>query len=187
MQRRPLLAALGAGLMAPGTAWSQTAPPPLPPVEVRQHLGATTRLHGAARLRMWGLAIYDARLWVGEAFQASRFEAAPLALELIYARSLKGPLIAERSVEEMRRGGPLADAEEQRWLGFMKRAFPDVGQGDRLTGTWDPVTGQSQFHVNGGAPQALRDAGFGARFFGIWLAPHSSQPEMRKQLLGLGS
>ncbi len=187
MRRRHMLLALAAGLALPGLVQAQSTPGPVPPAEVRQHLGAAARLQGAARLRMFGLAIYEARLWVAEGFEASRFEAKPLALELIYARSLKGPLIAERSVDEMRRGGPLAESDAQRWLAFMKQAFPDVAKGDRLTGIWDPASGQSHFHVNGGAAQALRDAAFGARFFGIWLAPHSSQPEMRNQLLSLGS
>jgi hypothetical protein len=31
----------------------------------------------------------------------------------------------------------------------------------------------------------LRDEAFGPRFFGIWLATHTSQPELREQLLGL--
>ena len=157
------------------------------PLEVRSHLGPQARLRGSARLRWLGLSIYDARLWVGPVFEPQRYEAAPLALELIYARALKGPLIAERSIDEMRRAGPLAEDEARRWLSFMKEVFPDVVEGDRITGAWDPSDARSAFHVNGGAPRTLRDPAFGPRFFGIWLSPHSSQPAMRQQLLGLGA
>lgn len=185
--RREALAAAAA--LACAAAWpaarAQTSGAATVPLEVRAHLGPQARLRGSARLRWLGLSIYDARLWVGPVFEPQRFDAAPLALELIYARPLKGPLIAERSIAEMRRAGPLGEDEQRRWLDFMTETFPDVGEGDRITGAWDPADARSAFHVNGGAPRALRDPGFGPRFFGIWLAPHSSQPAMRQQLLGL--
>lgn len=183
MQRRQLLLPLAA---VPLLAFAQ-AEPPAPPPEVRAHLGAGVRLRGAGRLRFLGLSVYDARLWVGEGFEPERFDARPLALELIYARSLKGPLIAERSIEEMRRGPPFGEAEAARWLAFMTEAFPNVDEGDRITGTWLPAEQRTGFHVNGAAPRLLRDAAFGPRFFGIWLAAHSSQPALRQQLLGLAA
>jgi hypothetical protein len=190
MQRRSCLAAV-AGLALAGvarTAASQPSTPrPTVPAEVRLHLGEQARLRGTARLRWFGLSVYDARLWVGPVFDPTRYEAAPLALELIYARALQGPQIAERSIEEMRRAGPLPDEATQRWLGFMKDVFPNVAEGDRITGAWDPADARSAFYVNGNSARALRDPAFGPRFFGIWLAPHSSQPAMRQQLLGLSS
>ena len=61
--------------------------------------------------------------------------------------------------------------------------FPDVREGDRLTGVQRP--GQSvAFFANGRATGELRDADFARRFFSIWLAPISSQPQLRQQLLG---
>jgi hypothetical protein len=183
-QRRGFLGAAAGLIVGAPAAWAQPASPVAPP-EVRQLLGAGANLRGAGRLRAWGLAIYDARLWVGPGFEPQRFEAAPLALELIYARALRGQLIAERSVEEMRRGPAFDESEAQRWLAFMRRAFPDVGAGDRITGAWDPSGARSMFFVNGSGPSVFSDAAFGPRFFGIWLAEHSSQPAMRAQLLGL--
>lgn len=187
-RREGLAATIGLTLAGvTGFAHAQSGAPPAVPLEVRAHLGAQARLRGSARLRWLGLAIYDARLWVGPVFEPQRFEAAPLALELVYARALKGPMIAERSMEEMRRAGPLAEDELRRWLAFMMDVFPDVGEGDRITGAWDPIEARSAFHFNGGTPRTLRDPAFGPRFFGIWLAPHSSQPALRQQLLGLTS
>ncbi len=173
--------------MAPLEVLAEGGAPVAVPPEVRQHLGPAARLQGSARLRVFGLSVYTARLWMGAGAEPQRFEAQALALELIYARSLKGPSIAERSIEEMRRGGPLEAADVQRWLAFMVQAFPNVDEGDRLTGTWSPSEGLSSFHVNGGAAKTLRDLAFGPRFFGIWLAPHTSEPAMRLQLLGRGS
>jgi Chalcone isomerase-like len=179
-KRRRLLLALAAWPLA-GRASIQ-APP-----EVHKYLGSEARLRGAARLRWLGLSVYNARLWVGERFEPEQFERRSLALELIYARALKGPLIAERSLDEMRRGPPMADDQAQRWLDFMKQTFPDVREGDRITGIWLPDDQRSAFYVNGTPAQVLRDPGFGPRFFGIWLAPHTSQPALRQQLLGISS
>jgi hypothetical protein len=183
LPRRRALAALALGGFVARPVGAQVKPVPVPP-EVQGSLGAAARLQGMARLRMLGLHIYDARLWVTSDFDAQRFEASPLALELIYARSLKGPAIAQRSLEEMRRGGPIADAVGQRWLGFMREAFPDVGADDRLCGVWQPQERRTAFFVNGAAGKTLADPEFGPRFFGIWLAQHSSQPELRLSLLG---
>ena len=188
MKRRELLSLTGLSLLPVlqvSSALAQVAPQV--PTEVQKYLGAEARLRGLARLRWLGLSIYEARLWVGDGFEPEQFERRQLALELVYARALKGPLIAERSLDEMRRGPPIAQEQAHRWLEFMKQAFPDVREGDRLTGVWLPGDQHSRFYFNGNASQALRDAGFGPRFFGIWLAPHTSQPALRQQLLGQAS
>lgn len=156
------------------------------PGEVADLLGARARLWGQSRLRFLGLHVYDARLWVGDGFDALRYDAGPLALELQYARALSGRQIARRSIDEMRRGGPLAEHEEKAWLAFMEQAFPDVREGDRITGLWQPRDRSTRFVHNGTVQHTLSDARFGPRFFGIWLAPHSSEPQMRAQLLRLG-
>lgn len=190
VQRRQVLGALAlGGCFAPLGVGAQDSAPgaPAAPNEVRQHLGPAARQQGSARLRFLGLSVYTARLWVGAGFEPQRFDAHPLALELIYARSLTGSKIAERSIDEMRRGGSLEAKDEQRWLNFMLQAFPDVREADRLTGTWLPSERVSGFQVNGAAARTLRDTAFGPRFFGIWLAPHTSEPSLRLQLLGLGS
>jgi hypothetical protein len=154
------------------------------PAEVAAELPAA-RLLGNGRLTFFGLHVYDARLWVAEGFSAERFAAHPLAIELEYARTLYGNLIAERSLEEMKRAGALGDAEAQRWLDTMKRIFPDVSKGDRITGLQRP--GEStRFFVNAALRGEVRDADFTRRFFGIWLAPQTSEPKLRQALLGPG-
>ncbi len=139
---------------------------------------------GQGRLRFLGLAIYDIVLWSPEAVQAARWSEQPLALALTYARSLKGRLIAERSIKEMERQGPLEAASAERWLSGMSTAFPDVNEGDRLTGRHDPQEG-ARFWLNGKPVGDAFDANFSRRFFGIWLSPQTSEPALRQKLLGL--
>ena len=152
------------------------------PAEVSAEL-AGARLQGAGRLTWFGLSVYDARLWAHERFTAAQFEREPIALELQYARSLEGKQIAERSLVEIQRGGTVAAADASRWLASMNQLFPDVNRGDRLTGVHQP--GEAvRFYFNGALRGEMRDADFARRFFGIWLAPSTSEPKLRLALLG---
>lgn len=170
-----------------GQAWSASATArmadaPVPP-EVAQHL-PQARLHGESRFRYFGFHVYDAQLWVPAGFDVARLFSQPLALSLVYARSLKARDIAERSIEEMRRQTSLSQADAERWLLDMTAAFADVRNGDRLTGLYQVGSGAS-FFLNGQATQVIKDPRFATLFFGIWLSPATSAPALRKELLGV--
>jgi hypothetical protein len=173
--RRTLIAALAA---APLAALARVAAPPEVPPEVP---GA--RLQGSGRLSFLGLHVYDARLWVADDFSVDRLDAVPYAIELEYARTLYGKLIAERSLGEMKRVPGIAGAQADRWLAWMTQTFPDVNKGDRITGVHRPAESARVF-VNGSLRGELRDAEFARRFFGIWLGPQTSEPGLRERLLG---
>lgn len=178
--RRQLLSLVAlSGLTSPARrAWANTsglaeqAPALLPQA---QKLGAAT-------YRYFGLAIYDMSLYALAPFKAAQFATVALALELRYARSLSGQAIAERSLAEMRRAAPFDAGREARWLGAMRAAFPDVKEGDRLTGVHDGKGGV-QFWFNGKLTHTLQDPEFARLFFGIWLAPTTSEPALRERLL----
>jgi hypothetical protein len=144
------------------------------------------RLQGSGRLRYFGLHVYDARLWSGAAAVGGDWAGVPFALELEYARSLDGAKIADRSLAEMRRQEEIAAPTAERWLAEMKRIFPDVRAGDRLTGVQRPGQG-ARFHINGAAAGEVPDAAFARLFFGIWLSPRTSEPALRTALLGAGT
>lgn len=176
MQRRAFFAAAFA---AAAPAFANT-----PPTEVAGEL-AGARLVGAGKLRFMGFSVYDARLWAPVQPIEARADplAVPLALELAYTRRLVGKLIAERSLAEMKRQGPIDDATGARWLQAMLQFFPDVAEGDRLTGVHRPGEAARFFH-NGRFVGEIRDAEFARRFFGIWLTPQTSEPSLREALLG---
>lgn len=172
MRRRPWLAAAGVAL-----AW---------PMAGRASVDTDGLvLRGQGTLRFLGLAIYEARLWVAPGFDPEQWQTHPLMLRLEYRRALDGRGIADRSLQEMRRGGPLAEEQAERWVAWMRESFPNVQAGDQISGRWAPSRQATAVRVNQGAWRELVDGAFGARFFGIWLAPHSSAPTLRAQLLGL--
>jgi hypothetical protein len=178
--------ALAALSLAPGVrAMGQATDAPAGmglPTELQSTLPAA-QLLGSGRLRFLGMSIYDSRLWVPSGFNAASYAQSPFALELIYRRGLSGKLIAERSLKEMRRQGSFSAQQEQAWLQAMEQAFPDVRDGDRITGLHTPGVG-ARFWFNGQARGTVADADFSRFFFGIWLSDASSEPQLRSQLLG---
>ena len=172
--RRALLALAG----LPFAAHAQPAPPPEVAAGVPQ-----ARLLGSGTLRFFGLQVYDARLWVGPRFDADAPAAAPLGLELEYARALAGHRIAERSLVEMKRVDGIGPEQAERWLEAMRSLFPDVQPGDRLTAINRPGEGL-HFHLNATPIGALREVEFARRFIAIWLGPQTSEPALRRLLLG---
>jgi hypothetical protein len=155
-----------------------------PPPEVAGGL-PDPRLVGQGRLTFLLLHVYDIRLWTTADFAPERWAEAPLALEITYARTLYGDAIAERSLEEMQRQGELPAGRGEAWLAEMKRLFPDVRAGDRLTGVHSPGQG-ARFYLNGQLRGAVRDPDFTRRFFGIWLSAQTSEPGLRERLFGRG-
>ena len=153
-------------------ASATTATPPLP----------NTRLAGQARHRVWGFEVYDAALWVAPGFSADAPERQAFALELRYLRDFSARDIASRSIDEMRRSGPLTPEQAAQWQKALESTLPDVRKGDRLTGVNQP--GQSTaFWLNGKPIGDIAGADFAQRFFGIWLSPQTSAPPLREALL----
>ena len=138
---------------------------------------------GSGELRFLGLSIYQARLWVSPRFDASDFGAHPLALELTYQRAFSAEAIAKRSLEEMRRIGSFTEVQATRWQQALQAALPDVQPGDRLVGLYQPGTGAT-FQLRGRTVGTVADPAFARLFFGIWLSPLTSEPQLRAALLG---
>ena len=185
LHRRQALALLPALWLMPMAHTHALARAAAAPVELAGELPGA-RLQGSGQMRFVGLRVYDIRLWTARQPAGRTDWSVPLALEIEYARAVDGKRIAERSLEEMRRLAPLTPEQAERWLAEMTRLFPDVREGDRLTGIKQPDRGVRFFH-NGRLTGEVGDPQFARRFFGIWLAPQTSQPQLREQLLGPSS
>ncbi|TSE35422.1 chalcone isomerase family protein [Tepidimonas charontis] len=189
--------ALLAACLAASPAWANAADPGSAPAEASTaspgaaSLLPAAALVGAGTLRFFGIPIYEARLYAGLGWRADALGREPIVLELTHARRFRGRDIARRSIDEMRRAGPLEPADEAAWLRAMQRLFPDVQAGDRIAGLWQPGVGARFVHTS---PDGrirvlgeLADARFAERFFGIWLAATTSEPGLRQASLALPS
>jgi hypothetical protein len=174
---------VSAGAAAPVAAQTGTETPAgsARPAELLDAL-PQGRLLGGGRLRVFGFQVYDARLWAGPGFRVDSFASQALALELSYLRAFEGQAIAERSITEMRRSAPVSDDLADQWSLALRRLLPDVKKGDRIMGVHRPGVGAA-FWMNGKSLGEIRDAEFARRFFGIWLAPGTSEPGLRNALM----
>ena len=150
----------------------------------RNGVDADFKVQGQGRLRFFGLHVYDATLWASQTITTANYTTTPLALTLTYGRSLYGKLIAERSLKEMRGITAPSDAQAYAWLDAMTELFPDVQEGDQLTGIYQPGQ-RAVFWLNGKRLGEVSDPAFAPAFFGIWLDEKSSEPSLRNQLLGM--
>ncbi|MFN9772700.1 MAG: chalcone isomerase family protein [Burkholderiales bacterium] len=180
MIRHPLLSAAFAAVLVTALAPARANVPA--PVAVAEQL-PEARLAGEGDLRWFGIKVYTAQLWVGRpGLRLDRLASAPFALELRYATGLKGSAIAERSLQEMERMG-YGDAQRRgRWLDAMKKLFPDVARGDRLTGVHEPGRGARFFH-NDRPIGGVDDPDFARAFFAIWLDERTVAPALRESQL----
>ena len=148
--------------------------------EVKAELPEARTL-GTSRMRFFGMNLYEAKL-LAATLKRNDYTASAFALELLYLRSFDGPAIADRSIKEMRRVGSISPEKEKSWLETMRKTFPDVKSGDRITAFHKPGVG-IRFFINGLAHASIDDPEFSRYFFGIWLSPNTSEPKMRTELL----
>ena len=148
--------------------------------------GATDKLMPGAResgggsFRYFGLLIYEAKLWTSGVHLD---EATPFALGIRYARNIKGAKLAEESVNQWQKMGYGSEEKYAAWGAHMQRVFPDVKPGDELVGVNLPGRGVL-FYFNGAPSGEIGDVGFARAFFAIWLDARTSEPALRRALIG---
>lgn len=152
--------------------------PPLP----KQVIEATPPFHvlgeGVLRFAFW--KIYDITLYApGPAWR----DDAPYALAVVYARSFTGAEVADEGVKQMRHLGYQDAQDLERWRGDMLMAIPVVHPGDQVAAVFTPPD-DTRFYINGRMTAEFQDAAFSRAFFGIWLSPQTSEPKLRRALLG---
>ena len=152
--------------------------PPLPSQVLA--LAPNLKVQGGGELTFFGISVYDGYYWSPT---RGWTQDGPFALDLHYHRALDGAKIAERSASEMAKLGYGTLEQRARWGEEMRRMFPDVRRGDRLTGVNLPGGVVRYFH-NGKSIGEIADPGFARAFFGIWLDPRTSEGGFRQLLLG---
>jgi hypothetical protein len=113
----------------------------------------------------------------------------PYALELDYHRNLKGKSIAEKTIEKISEQSTKVSSEQlNSWQQQLTTILPDVKQGSSLIGVYTPSIKQTKFFNNEQVLLGSIDGeDFANHFFGIWIGEDSSEPQLRKSLLGINS
>lgn len=133
---------------------------------------------GTYRFRKLMLHVYDIAFWS----DSGRWSKAPYALSITYDMNFSPDELAGRTGDEMRGVSGLPPETIERYTGMLRDIYPQVREGDRITALQkNAVT--TVFYHNGKQVGVVKDAQFAQPFFGIWLSPKSSEPDMQKQLL----
>ena len=149
------------------------------PAEVSKTIRAKAP-YGEATASALFIKAYTATLWTDA---PSWSMAKPFALTIRYEMNFDSDEIVERTIKEMKHVNP-AFQPSAALTTSLTRSFPAVKPGDRITAfhvPGKPVT----FYKNGTRTGQIAGAAFARDFFGIWLAPNTSDAGMRKSLLRL--
>lgn len=172
-----LLVALPAAAQADD---SQDASAPAPPPGVMAEFPLLA-LTGRGDFDVFVWDIYTAALW---AVRGEYSPEQPHVLAIRYERDFEGAAIARRSIREIRGLGLGNERQHEDWLERMQQLFPDVQEGDQLTGLHVPGE-RAVFYRNESLLGSVEDPAFAQAFFGIWLDQATSAPGLRERLLGM--
>ncbi|TMP35949.1 hypothetical protein [Pseudoalteromonas rubra] len=156
-------------------------------------------LRGTADLRYLFWDIYSAALYTGgEDYRETEY---PQILSLTYKRDIEAQELVDATEEQWQKQQLSLDNSEQ-WLRQLVQLWPDIRKGNQLILVVDEDL-QSRFYFRPEPPAelsaslsesdlkasarflgAIKDSAFGPAFLGIWLSEKTTEPELRKQLIG---
>lgn len=164
---------LSLAVLLPLVALAQAKPP-----EIAASIHAASPV-GSAEMNKLLFHVYDASFWS----DSGGMTKPPYALSITYDMDFsKGDLI-DRTVTELKHVSNLSDDKLQSYTTQLGTIWPDISKGDRIT-AFTSNAKQTVFYYNGKKVGQIADADFTSAFFGIWLSPKTSEPQMRKELLG---
>lgn len=141
--------------------------------------GASIVGRGTFAFAFWD--VYEATLYAPDGHWDP---AKPHALSIEYFRTIAGKDIADRSVREMRKQGFADEVKLATWYEQMQQIFPDVRDGTVLSAVYVPGK-QTTFYQGGDSIGVIKGDEFGSLFLAIWLGERSSEPSLRRALLGM--
>lgn len=131
---------------------------------------------GHGRMTYWGFTLYDAKLYASKELKGG------IALDIQYLRKFEAKALVKQTLDELKNLG-VSDTQRAEWADPLAKAFKTVQVGDSITAIKKPQ-GSTQFFYNGQFVSEIPGESFSQAFFGIWLHPKTSAPQLRKVLLG---
>ncbi|WP_181901732.1 chalcone isomerase family protein [Thalassotalea euphylliae] len=135
-------------------------------------------LVGKAKFSVLFWDIYDSALFTYDGkYQADE----AFLFEINYLRDISRDDLIERTVEQWQHLG-VDSIKYQPFLADLANIWPNISKGDQLA-MW--TDGRSTaFYFNQAFRGQIADPAFSQLFASIWLSPQTSQPKLRKKLLG---
>ncbi|MCL9782371.1 chalcone isomerase family protein [Vibrio sp. S4M6] len=105
------------------------------------------------------------------------------ALRITYYKSISQQNLIEATLDQWQHLGYQPE-EMVRWSVSLVKIWPSVKPGDKLTFVSNNH-GEGQFFFDGKPIGSIQDPTFADAFLDIWLSERTTEPKLRKQLLGL--
>ncbi|MFT6984640.1 MAG: hypothetical protein ACJAT7_000437 [Psychromonas sp.] len=106
----------------------------------------------------------------------------PQALKIVYQQDIDKEDLVSATEKEWRKLS-LNNKQYQNWLTELTQLWPDIKKGDQLLFRVE-ADGRGLFYHNNQLLGGINSDQFSAAFLSIWLSKNSSEPKLRKQLLG---
>jgi hypothetical protein len=156
-------------LFAEQTATSITAS------EIKQ----TLKQVGKTRFSVLFWDVYDSELFTTS---GKYDESLPILFEITYLRDIESKELIDNTVDQWQHL-EYKKAEYQPFVEPLRKLWPDITEGDKLTLLVEE--NRSVFYFNDQEQGAIDNLQFGPMFIAIWLSPDTSEPKLRRALLGI--
>ncbi len=134
---------------------------------------------GRARLRVWFRNVYNSALYT----PTGKYDAGQqcLLFEIDYLMDISKDTLIKSTVENWQHLKVPATTY-QPYIKSLHNIWTDVSKGDQLALKVNAA--KSSFYLNGKYIGSIRSNKFGSLFLSIWLSENTTQPMLRKQLIG---
>jgi len=137
------------------------------------------KLVGSANMKWLWFEIYEAKVLTPSGAYVTNQR--PLALELLYKRSISTEQLIDSTIDEWRRQKIDYQAE---WVSILAEIWPNIEPQDQLI-LYVDESSVSHFFYNKRFIGSLNDTTFASAFSAIWLSENTLKPKLRNQLIGL--
>ncbi|WP_377110705.1 chalcone isomerase family protein [Pseudoalteromonas sp. R86517] len=135
---------------------------------------------GEARMEYLFWDVYDATLYTRSG--SYKQGAHPVKFTLTYLRDFAAKDIVKATKEQWLHLGK-SDLSAK-YADKLFALWPDIKKGESLS-LQTSLNGQATFYHNDKKLGEITDSQFANQFLAIWLSPNTSEPALRKQLLGI--
>lgn len=125
--------------------------------------------------------VYKSRLLTTSGIYPTSNNNGKVLFEIHYLKDIARKELIKRTIDQWQHIG-LPSSDYQAYISQLQRIWPNIKAGDKLSLLIE--SSRSRFYFNDRHIGDIQQATFGQVFIDIWLSPKTSQPKLRRQLLG---
>lgn len=139
------------------------------------------KIIGSAKFTVLFWDIYESQLLTTSGKFPVNAKQEKVLFEINYLRDIRAQELIERTIEQWQHIG-LETKDYQHYVPQLARLWPDISRGDKLSLLIEGS--RSSFYFNDQHIGDIVHDRFGQQFIDIWLSPNTSEPTLRRKLLG---